>query len=107
MPRGGARPGAGRKSKAVKDAVEACEIAAKRSGGDMTPLDFMLALMRDKQQDLKLRMAMAQAAAPYVHPKKADAAKGKKEQRQETASEIASEGKFAPRKAPKLVVNNG
>lgn len=106
MARGGARPGAGRKPKAVSDAVKACEIAAKRSKGDMSPLDFMLALMRDEEQDMKLRMAMAQAAAPYVHAKMADAPKGKKEQAQEAASEIASEGKFAPRRTPKLVVNN-
>jgi hypothetical protein len=107
MARGGARPGAGRKPKAVSDAVKACEIAAKRSNGDMTPLDFMLALMRDDEQDLKLRTAMAQAAAPYIHPKMADSMKGKKEQAQEDAGEIASGGKFAPRSAPRLAVSNG
>lgn len=107
MPRGGARPGAGRKTKAVSDAVKACEIAAKKSNGDMTPLDFMLALMRDEKQDVKLRMAMAQAAAPYLHAKPSDTPKGKKEQAQDEASEIASGGKFAPRHAAKLVVNNG
>lgn len=107
MPRGGARPGAGRKPKAVSDAVKACEIAAKRSGGDLTPLDFMLALMRDDKQDIKLRMAMAQAAAPFIHAKPGDVAKGKKEQQQEAAEEIAAGGKFAPRGTPKLVVSNG
>lgn len=107
MPRGGARPGAGRKSKAVTEAVAACEIAARKSSGDLTPLDFMLALMRDEDQDLKLRTAMAQAAAPYIHVKPGDVAKGKKEQQQEEATEIASGGKFAPRRSPKLVVSNG
>lgn len=106
MPRGGARPGAGRKSKAVTDAVKACEIAAKRSKGDMSPLDFMLAIMRDEDQDVKLRTAMAQAAAPYIHAKPGDAPKGKKEQQLEAAQEIAAGGKFAPRRAPKLVVDN-
>jgi hypothetical protein len=91
----------------VSDAVKACEIAAKRSKGDMTPLDFMLALMRDDDQDIKLRTAMAQAAAPYVHARMADSTKGKKEQQQDAASEIASGGKFAPRQSPKLVVSNG
>ena len=104
MPRGGSRPGAGRKPKAVSDAVKACEIAAKRSKGDLTPLDFMLALMRDEEQDIKLRTAMAQAAAPYVHAKMADAAKGKKEEKQEAAEKAA--GKFAVPSAPKLVVSN-
>lgn len=85
MPRGGARPGAGRKTKAVRDALEACELAAKRSGGEMSPLDFMLAVMRDKEQDLKLRTAMAQAAAPYIHAKPSDVKLGKKEQAEQAA----------------------
>ena len=46
----------------------------------MTPLDFMLAVMRDDDQDIKLRTAMAQAAAPYIHAKPGDAKLGKKEQ---------------------------
>lgn len=81
MPRGGARPGAGRKTKAVRDAIDACESAAKKSvNKGMTPLDFMLAVMRDEQKDIKLRTAMAQAAAPYIHAKPGDAKLGKKEQ---------------------------
>lgn len=85
MPRGGARPGCGRKTKAVRDAIEACQVSAKRSNGEMTPLDFMLAVMRDAEQDIRLRTAMAQAAAPYIHAKPSDAAKGKKEQAAEDA----------------------
>jgi len=91
MPRGGARPGAGRKTKAVRDALEACELAAKRSSGDETPLDFMLAVMRDDQQDIRLRTAMAQAAAPYIHSKPGDIAKGKKEEAAD-ASKTAGHG---------------
>jgi hypothetical protein len=34
-----------------------------------TPLELMLALMRDVTKPLSLRIDMAQAAAPYVHPK--------------------------------------
>jgi len=91
MPRGGARPGAGRKTKAVRDAIEACQIAAKRSPNGQSPLDFMLAVMRDEGQDIKLRTAMAQAAAPYVHSKPGDAPKGKKEEAAE-ASKTAGAG---------------
>ncbi|WP_199798858.1 hypothetical protein [Qipengyuania thermophila] len=90
----------------MRDAIEACHVAAKRSKGSMSPLDFMLAVMRDEEQDLKLRAAMAQAAAPYVHAKPADVAKGKKEQQNEDAQQIAASGKFAPRRSPKLVVSN-
>ena len=86
MPRGGARPGAGRKTKAVRDAIVACEVAAKRSKGDLSPLDFMLAVMRDEDQDIKLRTAMAQAAAPYVHAKPGDTKLGKKDQAEANAS---------------------
>ena len=91
MPRGGARPGAGRKTKAVRDAIDACEIAAKRSKGEMSPLDFMLAVMRDEEQEIKLRTAMAQAAAPYIHAKPADGKLGKKEQA-EVAAQSAGAG---------------
>jgi len=106
MPRGGARPGAGRKTKAVSDAIKACEAAAKKSGNeDMTPLDFMLATMRDEEQDMRVRVAMAQAAAPYIHAKPSDATKGKKEERQD-AAERAATGKFAVPQSPKLVVDN-
>src|SRR6266576_6848200 len=34
-----------------------------------TPLEFMLAGMRDVNQPMQFRAEMAKAAAPYVHPK--------------------------------------
>lgn len=60
MPRGGARPGAGRPKKSS---------APKKPyvGEDGMPLDFMLAVMRDPEADLRLRAAMAEKAAPYCH----------------------------------------
>jgi hypothetical protein len=45
----------------------------------------MLAVMNDPSADDTRRDRMAQAAAPYVHPKAADAAPGKKEQREMVA----------------------
>ena len=41
------------------------EIAA--SG--LTPLEFMLSVLRDPASDPAMRMDAAKAAAPYVHPK--------------------------------------
>ena len=41
------------------------EIAA--SG--LTPLDYMMAIMRDEQRPDEERFEAAKAAAPYVHPK--------------------------------------
>jgi hypothetical protein len=46
-------------------AAKAAEIAA--SG--LTPLDFMLSILRDKGSELAARFEAAKAAAPYVHPR--------------------------------------
>jgi hypothetical protein len=37
--------------------------------GDLMPLDFMLAIMRDECSPLSSRFEAAKAAAPYCHPK--------------------------------------
>jgi len=46
-------------------AARAAEIAA--SG--LTPLDFMLKVMRDENELPDVRLDAAKAAAPYVHPR--------------------------------------
>lgn len=46
-------------------AAKVQEIAA--SG--LTPLDFMLEVLRDPSQEYPIRMDAAKSAAPYVHPK--------------------------------------
>lgn len=46
-------------------AAKAKEIA--ESG--LTPLDFMLEVLRDPTQEYPIRMDAAKSAAPYVHPK--------------------------------------
>lgn len=58
---GGSRKGKRNKATAQREA----EIAA--SG--LTPLEYMLRVLRDETQDPKRRDEMAKAAAPYVHPK--------------------------------------
>lgn len=109
MARGGARPGAGRPRKeAGKAPVIKNEAAANRprkSLGGMTPLEYMLSVMNDDEADDLRRDRMAQSAAPYVHARAADAAPGKKEQKQAEA-ETAATGKFAPRQGPRLAVKN-
>jgi hypothetical protein len=42
---------------------------AAANAANQTPLELTLALMRGVAQPLALRVAMAKAAAPYVHPK--------------------------------------
>lgn len=68
--KGGKREGAGRKpgvrnikTREVLEAVEATGI---------TPLDYMLSVMRDEANDQKERMSAAASAAPYIHPKLAN-----------------------------------
>ena len=121
MPRGGARPGAGRKaSSAAKPASQdkakqvkalgaalRSEVAtsAQIPGADLvlSPLDFLLRVVSDECEDLKIRMQAAAIAAPFVHAK--PGALGKKDERQGAAKK-AGQGKFAAAVAPKLVVNN-
>lgn len=65
MANGGARPGAGRKPGA---ATAMNEEARKRAlEGGMSPLDYLLGVMRDTNQDAGRRLDAAKAAAPYVH----------------------------------------
>lgn len=58
---GGRQKGTPNKATAAK----AAEIAA--SG--LTPLDYMLSVLRDIANDAAIRLDAAKAAAPYVHPK--------------------------------------
>jgi len=109
MPRGGARPGAGRPRKHPKPVVEAPKGASPPPqpilGPDAQPLDYMLAVMRDPNAHPEMRARMAQAAAPYVHPKAGE--QGKKEQKNEAAKKVASRfgASAPPPRAPRSTVN--
>jgi hypothetical protein len=67
MARGGKRDGAGRKLGSPNKASAARQ--AKVAATGITPLDYMLKVMRDEKADAGRRDDMAKAAAPYVHPK--------------------------------------
>ncbi|WP_295379580.1 hypothetical protein [uncultured Pseudacidovorax sp.] len=150
MPRGGARPGAGRPRKSPEASAKGTSKAsrkpsAKASGkpateqgkpqsfvdadgfktadapagwpfgkqhaepppaedlSELTPLDFLLSVMRDSEKDLAKRMQAASLAAPYVHPRKGES--GKKEEKLKAAEKVA--GRFAPSAPPKLVAAGG
>ena len=64
---GGKRPGAGRKAGVPNKATQATQQAVAASG--MTPLDYMLSVMRDDQNPPDMRLDAANKVAPYVHPK--------------------------------------
>ena len=65
--RGGKRPRAGRKHGSRNKASAVREAAIAASG--LTPLQYMLGIMRDETQPVAVRLEMAKAAAPYVHPR--------------------------------------
>ena len=74
MPRGGARPGAGRKRGSVAgDARQLRAVTRERilalvqNGRD--PLDAVLDIVFDPDQPTALRMQAALGALPFVHPK--------------------------------------
>lgn len=67
MPRGGKREGAGRKPGSPNKANAKRQEQIAASG--LTPLDYMLAILRNENADPKDRMWAAEKAAPYVHPK--------------------------------------
>lgn len=84
---------------------EAAANRPRKSLGGLTPLEYMLSVMNDDDQEPTRRDRMAMAAAPYVHARASDVAPGKKEQKQEAAEKVAA-GKFAPRGGPRLAVSN-
>jgi len=65
MATGGARPGAGRpKGSRNKRTLE--QVRAIAASG-LTPLEYMLSVVRDETQPQEVRLDAAYKAAPYVH----------------------------------------
>jgi hypothetical protein len=67
MAHGGARLGAGRKKGQPNKATQRQRDAVIASG--LTPLDYLLSVMRDSTQPDAMRLDAAGRAAPYVHPR--------------------------------------
>ena len=97
----------------TKRAIEQAKAQAQAEGKrlelpDLTrlfsdPRDFLMALMNDAGEEMKLRVDAAKALMPFMHQKKGEG--GKKEQRQEDAKKVA--GRFSPAAPPKLAAANG
>ena len=62
---GGRRQGAGRKPGSASQKTR--EIANQAATDGLTPLEYMLAVLRDDTADPDRRDRMAVAAAPYIH----------------------------------------
>lgn len=67
MARGGKREGAGRPSGAITRRTR--EVAEKAASEGLTPLEFMLNVLRDEAAPFDSRCWAAEKAAPYVHAK--------------------------------------
>jgi hypothetical protein len=65
MATGGKRVGAGRKPGVPNKKTAALMAEVEASG--LTPLEYMLGVLRDEQQDTQRRDWAAEKAAPYVH----------------------------------------
>lgn len=133
MPRGGARPGAGRPKKQADSAKPESKTRAKAAPptvdadgykedpnwpfgkqrpkepepppdlSNLMPLDYLLEVMRDPFEERGRRMQAATLAAPFCHPKKGES--GKKEEKTAAAKKIAS--RFTPAAPPRLAAANG
>lgn len=77
MARGGLRPGAGRPKGAAS--VKTRDIADNAAAEGITPLEFMLQIMRDVGEDSVRRLDAAKSAAPYIHPRLATLDVGNKD----------------------------
>lgn len=65
--RGGKRPGAGRKPGVPNRATQARQEEIAASG--LTPLEYLIGVLRDDGVPTDVRLEAAKAAAPYVHPR--------------------------------------
>jgi hypothetical protein len=77
MARGGSRPGAGRPKGAATRRTREIADAALEEG--LTPLEYLLNVMRNPGLDEARRIDAAKAAAPYVHPRLATVEVGNKD----------------------------
>lgn len=67
MAHGGSRPNAGRKKRSLNARTQ--KVAERCAEEGITPLEYMLNIMRDPTQEFQTRMDAAKSAAPYIHPK--------------------------------------
>lgn len=67
MGHGGRRPGAGRKAGTATKKTR--EVANRANEEGLTPLDYLLSVMRNTANAPSARADAAKAAAPYVHPR--------------------------------------
>ncbi len=102
MPRGGARPGAGRPRKVpgMYSPPPASDSVKFQSA-----LDFAMAVINDPAAPLEAKIRLAVAVMPFQHMRLAERRASKKGEAAEAAKK-AARGTFAVPAGPKLVVSN-
>lgn len=86
-----ARPGA-RRSKKLTPLVLHTQ---PRANPKLTPLEFLLSIMRDTELPLEQRIKVAAMVLPYCHPRMYDNRIGKKEVARAAAEQMAAAGEWA------------
>ena len=84
----------------AKDKNLPSDILDEAASANMTPLDYMLSIMKDTEENSDRRDKMAYWAAPYCHGKGIEKI-GKKEKQQDKAKETAG-GKLSTGRPPAL-----
>jgi hypothetical protein len=65
-----------RRARRTATPATAAEMLTRVAAGGVTPLEYMLQVMRDESVEPAKRLDAAKAAAPYVHPRLASLAVG-------------------------------
>lgn len=100
-----ARPGAQQAPQAESPEVPD-DIVSEAALADMSPLDYMLQVMRNPRVEGARRDRMAIAAAPFVHARREPVGQGKRDAAKD-AAEKAAGGRFGARPAPLKLVGGG
>ncbi|NFV80010.1 hypothetical protein [Magnetospirillum aberrantis] len=106
MPRGGARPGAGRKKKATAVDQVAATITTDGAPKFDTAKDFAMWLLNNPAVPLLVKVEVMKYALPFTDPKLVEEAKGKKGAAKDRAAVVAGRARFQPPAPPKLAVDN-
>jgi phage terminase small subunit len=99
MTRGGYRPGAGRPKGARTRSRLPDDILRDAANAGMSPLEYMLAEMRDPKADQARRDRMAIVAAPFCHARADAEPEGKKAQRRMSMLAMRCKGENEMEKA--------
>jgi hypothetical protein len=108
MPRGGARPGAGRPKGSGKPAAVAKAEQKTNLGTPKfeTAAEFAMWVVNNDELPLAIRLAAMKDALPFTNPKLAEVAQGKKAAKGAAADAASKGSRFGTPAAPRIAVDN-